>query len=91
MNTAQTQDSVVRARIDTATKERAAEALADMGLSVSDAIRLLLIRVADERRLPFEVKAPNAATRRAMAELEAGKGHKANSVAEMMAALNEND
>lgn len=49
MNT-MTQHSVVRARIDTATKERAADVLADMGLSISDAIRLLLIRVADERR-----------------------------------------
>ncbi len=91
MNTTQTHDSVVRARIDTNIKERAADALADMGLSVSDAIRLLLIRVADERRLPFEVKAPNAATRRAMAELEAGKGYSANSVAEMMAELDADD
>jgi DNA-damage-inducible protein J len=62
-----------------------------MGLSVSDAIRLLLIRVADERCLPFEVKAPNATTRRAIAELEAGKGYSANSVAEMMAELNADD
>ena len=90
MNTA-TQDTYVRARIDAATKERAVEALADMGLSVSDAIRLMLIRVADERRLPFEVKAPNAATRRAIAELEAGKGQKFNSVAEMMADLDADD
>ncbi|MCW2283300.1 DNA-damage-inducible protein J [Rhodoblastus acidophilus] len=67
---------IVRARIDHATKERAAEALAEMGLSISDAIRLLMMRIADERRLPFEVKAPNAATRRAMAELESGKGHR---------------
>lgn len=91
MNTAQTQDSVVRARIDTATKERATDALADMGLSVSDAIRILLIRVAEERRLPFEVKAPNATTRRAIAELEAGGGYSASSVKEFMAALNEDD
>lgn len=90
MNT-QTHDSVVRARIDTVTKDRAAGALADMGLSVSDAIRLLLIRVADERRLPFEVKAPNATTRRAIDELEAGKGLKFDSVAEMMAALDAED
>ena len=62
-------DTYVRARIDTATKERAAEALEAMGLSVSDAIRLLMMRVADERRLPFEVKAPNAATRKAISEL----------------------
>lgn len=63
MKATQTHDSVVRARIDASIKERATDALADMGLSVSDAIRLLLIRVADERRLPFEVKAPNATTR----------------------------
>lgn len=87
MSTAQAHNSVVRARIDTATKERAANALAEMGISISDAIRLLLVRVADERRLPFEVKAPNATTRGAIAELEAGKGHKFNSVADMMAAL----
>jgi DNA-damage-inducible protein J len=91
MNTAQTQDSVVRARIDTATKERAADALADMGLSVSDAIRLLLVRVANERRLPFVVKAPNAATRRAIEELEAGGGKEFATVAEMMADLHEDD
>ena len=82
------QDSVVRARIDAATKERAVEALAEMGLSVSDAIRLLLIRVADDRRLPFAVKAPNKVTRDAIAELEAGKGQKFKNVADMMAALN---
>lgn len=67
-------DSVVRARIDTATKEKAAEALAAMGLSVSDAIRLLLVRVAADREFPFAVKAPNVVTRKAMAELEQGKG-----------------
>ena len=45
----------------------------------------------DERRLPFEVKAPNTKTRRAIAELEAGKGEKYNSVADMMAALDADD
>jgi DNA-damage-inducible protein J len=78
-------------RVDAATKERAVGALADMGLSVSDAVRLLLIRVADERRLPFAVKVPNATTRRAIAELEAGKGQKFTSVAEMMAQLDADD
>ena len=72
-------DTVVRARIDTATKERASAALAAMGLSISDAIRLLMLRFADDPRLPFEVKVPNAATRRAMAELEQGKGKRSNS------------
>lgn len=53
-------DTVIRARIDSATKAQAAEALAAMGLSVSDAIRLLMIRIAADRELPFPVKAPDA-------------------------------
>jgi DNA-damage-inducible protein J len=69
----------IRARIDTFTKNRATEALEAMGLSLSDAIRLLLLRVADERRLPFEVRAPNATTRRAMAEAESLVGAKPDS------------
>ena len=69
-----TTDSVVRARIDAATKEQATEALAAMGLSVSDAIRLLLVRIAADKEFPFAVKTPNATTRKAIAELEEGKG-----------------
>ncbi len=69
-----TADSVVRSRIDTATKERAAAALAAMGLTISDAIRLLLLRVAEEKRLPFEVKVPNRERRAAIKELAEGKG-----------------
>jgi DNA-damage-inducible protein J len=72
-------DTIVRARIDTATKERASAALASMGLSISDAIRLLMLRIAEEERLPFEVKVPNAVTRRAMAELEQGKAKRFDS------------
>ncbi|MFM5173814.1 type II toxin-antitoxin system RelB/DinJ family antitoxin, partial [Aeromonas veronii] len=45
-------DTYVRARIDNTTKERATAALGAMGLSISDAIRLLMLRIADERRLP---------------------------------------
>jgi DNA-damage-inducible protein J len=84
-------DSYVRARIDSATKDRAADTLAAMGLSISDAIRILLIRVVEERRLPFEVKAPNAATRRAITELEAGKGKKFAGLDALMADLNADD
>ena len=65
-----TADTFVRARIDTLTKKRATDALEAMGLSISDAIRMLLLRIADERRLPFEVRGPNATTRKAMAEVE---------------------
>ncbi len=84
-------DTYVRARIDTATKERAADALEAMGLSISDAIRLLMLRVADERRLPFEVKVPNATTRAAIAELEAGKGKSFATVEALMADLHADD
>jgi DNA-damage-inducible protein J len=84
-------DTYVRARIDTATKERAAGALEEMGLSISDAIRLLMVRIADERRLPFEVKVPNAKTRKAIAQLEAGKGKRFRSVDALMADLHADD
>ena len=86
-----TADTYVRARIDTNTKQRAAEALEAMGLSISDAIRLLMLRIADERRLPFEVRVPNATTRKAMAELEAGKGKRFASVEALMADLHADD
>ena len=81
-------DTYVRARIDTATKDRASDALEAMGLSISDAIRLLMLRIADERRLPFEIRVPNATTRRAIAELEAGKGKRVRSVKALLADLN---
>ena len=86
-----TADTYVRARIDTATKERATDALESMGLSISDAIRLMLLRVADERRLPFEVKVPNAATRKAITELEAGKSKRFASVDDLMTDLHADD
>ena len=76
-------DTVVRARIDSNTKARATEALQAMGLSVSDAIRLLLLRVADEKRLPFDVKVPNAETIKAVKELEQGKGKRFDSAEEL--------
>jgi DNA-damage-inducible protein J len=78
-------DTVVRARIDGQVKERAAKVLAEMGLSVSDAIRLLLVRVATEKALPFDVKVPNADTEAAIAELEQGKGARFETVAELNA------
>jgi DNA-damage-inducible protein J len=65
---------IVRARIDGATKAKASIALAAMGLSVSDAIRMMMHRVAEEQKLPFDVRVPNSASRAAMEQLEAGKG-----------------
>lgn len=84
-------NTYVRARIDIRTKKRAAGALEDMGLSISDAIRLLMVRVADERRLPFEVKVPTAKTRKAIAQLESGKGKRFESVEALMADLRAED
>lgn len=74
-----TADSVVRARIDRDTKEQATKALAEMGLSVSDAIRILMVRVAADKAFPFAVEAPNAASRKALTELDAGKGERFDS------------
>ena len=86
-----TADTYVRARIDSLTKERAASALESMGLSISDAIRLLMLRIADEHRLPFDVKVPTATTKKAIAELESGKGKKFVSVDDLMADLHADD
>lgn len=60
--------TMVHVRVDERIKEEATEALAAMGLSVSDAVRVLLTRVAAEKALPFEVKVPNATTIAAMQE-----------------------
>ncbi|WP_199276050.1 type II toxin-antitoxin system RelB/DinJ family antitoxin, partial [Xylella fastidiosa] len=53
--------------------------------------RLLMLRVADERRLPFDVKVPNTTTRNAIAELEAGKGKRFANVDDLMADLHADD
>lgn len=62
-----------------------------MGLSISDAIRLLMQRIADERRLPFDLRVPNATTKEALAEREAGKGKKLAGVDDLMADLHADD
>ena len=70
---------MVHIRIDQTTKERAAKTLAAMGMSVSDAVRMLLVRVAAEKALPFEVKVPNATTVKAMRAAGRGKGKRLES------------
>jgi DNA-damage-inducible protein J len=84
-------DTVVRARIDGHVKDEATHVLADMGLTISDAIRLMLIRVAAEKAMPFPVKVPNAKTRAAMEEAERGNLPRAGNVADLMADLNADD
>ena len=84
-------NAVVRARIDEHIKEEATVVLASMGLTVSDAFRLLLTRVASEKALPFEPLVPNEETIAAMREARSGSLASFGSVAELMADLNAAD
>jgi DNA-damage-inducible protein J len=82
---------MVHIRVDEKVKAKAARTLATMGLTVSDAVRLLLMRVAAEKAMPFEVRVPNRATRAAIEAGERGEVSRASSVAEMMEDLNADD
>lgn len=62
--------SMLHVRVNQETKARASEALEAMGLSVSDAVRILLHRVVADQAFPLELKVPNAQTREAMAEAD---------------------
>ena len=62
---------MVHIRLDENVKAQATETLAAMGLSVSDAVRVFLTRVAAEKQLPFALKVPNAETRAAIEEADA--------------------
>ena len=85
------ENAVVRARIDEKIKDEATVVLAAMGLTVSDAFRLLLTRVAKEKALPFEPLIPNAETIAAMKEARAGNSPRARVIAELKAALDADD
>ncbi|MBV6414502.1 MAG: type II toxin-antitoxin system RelB/DinJ family antitoxin [Xanthomonadales bacterium PRO6] len=63
--------SMLHVRVDDEIKAQASEALAAMGLSVSDAVRILLKRVVNDQAFPLELKVPNATTRAAMEEARA--------------------
>ncbi len=82
---------MVHVRIDKRVKTKAAKTLASMGLSVSDAVRVLLTRVAAEKALPFEVKVPNATTVAAIREARTGKLPSFRKVSDLMADLNADD
>ena len=83
--------TMVHVRVEEQIKEKATKALAAMGLSVSDAVRVLLTRVAAEQALPFDLKVPNAKTIAAMKELKKGKARRLASVDALMADLNAGD
>ncbi len=71
-----TANAVVRARIDGRIRDEASIVLATMGLTVSDAFRLMLTRVVSEKALPFEILTPNAKTIAAMKDARLGKTSK---------------
>ena len=82
---------MIHVRVDEDLKLRASDTLEKMGLSLSEAVRLLLTRIATEKALPFEVRVPNPETVAAMRAGNRGEVSKAASVQEMMAQLNADD
>ena len=78
-----TQNGFVRARISEDIKNQAAEVLADMGLTVSDACRILLTKVAKEKQFPFDLRTPNAETREAIEEIKSGRGIRSKNADEL--------
>ena len=63
--------TMLHVRVDDEIKAQASEALASMGLSVSDAVRILLKRVVNDQAFPLELKVPNVQTRAAIKESRA--------------------
>lgn len=86
-----TTNAVVRARIDEHIKEEASVVLASMGLTVSDAFRMLLTRVAKEHALPFEPLTPNKKTIDAMKEARRGQLKSFKTAQSLMDDLNNED
>jgi DNA-damage-inducible protein J len=84
-------NTVVRARIDEGVKQEAAAVLGAMGLTVSDAFRLLLTRVAHEKAPPFEPLVPNEKTIAAMRDARDGRTTSFGSIKDLMADLNASD
>ena len=85
------ENQLVRARIDAAVKKKAAAVLAEMGLTVSDAVRLLLTRVARENALPFAPLVPNAITVEAMKEARRGNPPRFSRVQDLLDDLHSED
>ena len=80
------QDAVIRARVNGEVKEKAAAVLASMGLTISDMMRMTLIKVAQDKALPFD-PSPNEETIAAMRELDEGKGKRFSSADELFSEL----
>ena len=84
-------NALVQTRINRTVKDEAATVLATMGLTVSDAVRILLTRVAHDKVLPFEPFRPNAETIAAMEEARAGNLKSFPNFKALLADLNEDD
>lgn len=84
-------NQLVQARVDGEIKAQAAAALAEVGLTVSDAVRILLTRVAKEKGMPLELMTPNATTLAALKEAEEGNLPRVSSVEELLKELNADD
>ncbi|MGD0662577.1 MAG: type II toxin-antitoxin system RelB/DinJ family antitoxin [Syntrophorhabdales bacterium] len=84
-------NSVVRARIDEHIKAQAETVLASIGLTVSDAFRMMMIRIATEKALPFEPLIPNDETIEAMKAARRGELVKAGSADRLLEKLNAGD
>ncbi|MBU3577882.1 type II toxin-antitoxin system RelB/DinJ family antitoxin [Polynucleobacter sp. UK-Kesae-W10] len=86
-----TANAVVRARIDAEIKKEASLVLEAMGLTVSDALRMMLVRVAAEKSLPFEPLVPNKQTISAMREARERQLMAFGSTSALMKELNAED
>jgi DNA-damage-inducible protein J len=86
-----TSNAVVRARIDGRIKKQAEAVLAAIGLTVSDAFRLLMVRIATEKALPFEPLVPNEKTIKAIQAARRGKLKTAGSAENLLHRLNADD
>jgi DNA-damage-inducible protein J len=86
-----TTNTVVRARIDAHIKDEAAVVLAAIGLTTSDAFRMLLTRIAKEKALPFEPLIPNKATIKAMKAARRGDLVKVDHIDNLLDSLNADD
>jgi DNA-damage-inducible protein J len=84
-------NAVVRARIDKRVKDEAAAVLGAMGLTVSDAFRLMMVRIAKEKALPFEPLVPNEETIEAMKAARRGEMTTVDSIEELLSSLNADD
>ena len=85
------ENSVVRARINERIKAEAAAVLAAMGLTVSDAFRLLMVRVARDKALPFEPLVPNEKTIAAIKAARRGRLTTVRSPRRLIERLNADD